>query len=361
MRIVQLLSQRLLAAVVLLLGVLLLAGVFTDLSSLVEKVTSTYGGLPTLVQGAIRVLGGLLLACVGLLGLMPALKSRKDRSRQISFAGAHGDVFIQLDSVENTITRVIGKMPEVNRISVQVVPSDEGRKVLIMADVILNNLANIGAREAASRVSNQIMYAATHILGVDEVTGINLRVRRIAVDLKALKATPAALATGAVAAPAQTIEGVEEAERAMREQIDQALREEGVHVAAPESSAESERGAAQDQEQSEAVEVEPQPVTEDESQESEEPEATQADVHASVPPAYRSTMSSIGEAASALELEEAKSSDASQSEKPGYGLIEDDSERSLEVDEAAAPEPEEAHDEEASREMHPDADEEDRK
>lgn len=361
MRIVQLLSQRLLAAVVLLLGVLLLAGIFTDLSSLVDQVTATYGGLPTLVQGAIRVLGGLLLAGVGLLGLMPALKSRSDRSRRISFAGAHGDVFIQLDSVENTITRVIGKMPEVNRISVQVVPSDEGRKVLIMADVILNNLSNIGAREAANRVSNQIMYAATHILGVDEVTGINLRVRRIAVDLKALKATPAALATGAVAAPAQTIEGVEEAERAMREQIDQALREEGVHVPAPETGVEAERETAQDQEESEAVEVEPEPVTDEVPQLSEEPDVTQDDVHPSVPPAYRSTMSSIGEAASALELEEAKSSDASHSETPGYGLIEDVSERPLEVDEAAAPEPEDAHDEDASRETHHDADLDERK
>lgn len=352
MRIVQLLSQRLLAALVLILGVLLLAGVFTDLSPLVEKVTSTYGGLPTLVQGAVRVLGGLLLACVGILGLMPALKSRNDKSRQISFAGRHGDVFIQLDSVESTITRVIGKMPEVNKIAVQVVPSDEGRKVLILADVILNNLSNIGAREAASRVSNQIMYAATHILGVDEVTGINLRVKRIAVDIKALKATPAALASAA-AAPPQTIEGVEEAERAMREQIDQALRDEGVHVpAASPEDAEAPHAAERPHSLVDDAEVHRFPGQEpvDAHQESSD-----------MPPAYHATLDAIGDAASALEAEPAQQDDDTASTSPGYGVLEDIEEHPLEENPSTGSEAYTMDHAEDARETHPDADDEARK
>ncbi len=223
MRMLQTLVYKLLSFLVLLLGLLLLAELWTDVFPLIfDRTVTTFQEWSPWLQKLVWVAGGILLVLVGIVGLLPPLRRR--RGRQISFAGPHGDVSIQLDSVEATLNRVVSKMPEVNKIHARVVPVDENRKVEIAADVVLNKLPAVGAREIARRVSNQLRNTAVHILGVDEVTSIKLDVSRIVVDLKKPMEIPEETAAPAQAGlgaspvgmgPVTTIEGVEEAEEEM--------------------------------------------------------------------------------------------------------------------------------------------------
>lgn len=126
---------------------------------------------------------GGALAIMGLIALYPANVRRKHKT--ISFPGIHGDVVIELDSVEATLNRVIGRKPEVKRIKVTVDPSEDNRKARVTADVVLYKGVGTSAREAANRVSNYVSDAAVHILGVEDVTEINLNVRGILLDAEA--------------------------------------------------------------------------------------------------------------------------------------------------------------------------------
>lgn len=125
--------------------------------------------------------GGALLMSVGLLGLLPFRRFRVG-SKVISFQGAYGSVVIQLDSVEATLNRVVGKMPEVKKITVNLLPAEDNRRVRIMADVLLYKDLKAGARETANRVSQYIADTAINILGVEEVTAVDLNVRGIIVE-----------------------------------------------------------------------------------------------------------------------------------------------------------------------------------
>lgn len=125
--------------------------------------------------------GGGLLMIVGLLGLLP-IRRFGTRGKVISFEGAHGNVVIQLDSVETTLNRVVGKMTEVKKITVNVVPADDNRRVRVVADVLLYKDLKVGARETANRISQYIADTAVNILGVEEVTAVDLNVRGIIVD-----------------------------------------------------------------------------------------------------------------------------------------------------------------------------------
>lgn len=126
---------------------------------------------------------GGVLAVMGLIALYPSSHRRKHKT--ISFPGIHGDVVIELDSVEATLNRVIGRKPEVKRIKVTVDPSEDNRKAKVTADVVLYKGVGTSAREAANRVSNYVSDAAVHILGVEDVTEINLNIRGILLDAEA--------------------------------------------------------------------------------------------------------------------------------------------------------------------------------
>jgi hypothetical protein len=126
---------------------------------------------------------GGVLAVMGLIALYPSSHRRKHKT--ISFPGIHGNVVIELDSVEATLNRVIGRKPEVKRIKVTVDPSEDNRKARVTADVVLYKGVGTSAREAANRVSNYVSDAAVHILGVEDVTEINLNIRGIMLDAEA--------------------------------------------------------------------------------------------------------------------------------------------------------------------------------
>ena len=133
---------------------------------------------------------GVLVLLLGLLALMPLSKPR--RKRTISFPGHHGEVTIQLDSVESTLSRVVGKMPEVKKIWVKVIPSEDNHRAQVAAEVMMYKGAQAaGAREIANRICDYLADTAVNILGVEDVTTVNLTVRGIILDIPKPKTAPA--------------------------------------------------------------------------------------------------------------------------------------------------------------------------
>jgi hypothetical protein len=238
MRILQILVMKLLCALALIVGVLMVASRFTPtVSQSVQEQWTRFQGWPAIVQSAFYIVLGVLLVAMALLGLLPTLRRR--RGRQISFTGPHGDVAFDLDSVAATIERVILKLPEVNKIKTTVVPVDDDHKAEVTAEVVLNP-PNAGARQAALRVGNQLRHTAIQILGAEQVSHVELIIKRILVDVKKLATEEPApeeaiLAAGA-AGPTTEIEGLEEAEQEAREEMEEArerIRARETREAAP--------------------------------------------------------------------------------------------------------------------------------
>jgi len=124
------------------------------------------------------VLGGLIFL-VGFMGLLPVMKPKRSKNT-ISFSGSHGEVTIELDSVEATLARVVNKMPVVKKIWVRVTPSEDNHRAHVSADVwIYKNADNSSAREITNRIMDHLMDTAVNILGVEEITAVDVNVRGI--------------------------------------------------------------------------------------------------------------------------------------------------------------------------------------
>lgn len=130
------------------------------------------------------IAGGVIVALLGLYGLFPKVKHKKRRAREIVFEGDHGEVVIQLDSVQRALTNVIGRMPEVKRVLVRVEPDDDGRRAMINADVVIYSQGDVRARQTANDVSEYIAQSAIHILGLEDLATIKLNVVGIEVNPK---------------------------------------------------------------------------------------------------------------------------------------------------------------------------------
>ncbi len=127
-----------------------------------------------------------ICAAIALITL-PPWKRVKHSKNTISFHGIHGDVTIELDSVEATLGRVLARKPEVKKIKVKVTPSEDNRRAVVRAEVLMQkNTGAEGAREISNRIANYLADAAVHILGVEEVLKVDLNVRDIVVDAKQL-------------------------------------------------------------------------------------------------------------------------------------------------------------------------------
>jgi len=123
---------------------------------------------------------GVAIAFISLPAVFPL--RRPGRKKTISFAGSQGQVAIELDSIEATLGRVVGKMPEVKRIAVTVVPSEDCKRAQVTADVVINKGAgHVGARAIANRISDYLAQTAVDMLGVEDVTTVDLNVRGIVV------------------------------------------------------------------------------------------------------------------------------------------------------------------------------------
>lgn len=127
---------------------------------------------------------------LGLIGLLP-LTRRKKGKKTISFAGTHGDVTIELDSVEATLNRMVNKLEEVQKVWVRVTPSEDNRRAYVKADaVIVKRSAGESTSAITQRVVDYLNDTAVNILGVEDVTKVDLNVRKILVDAKLLSKAP---------------------------------------------------------------------------------------------------------------------------------------------------------------------------
>lgn len=127
--------------------------------------------------------GSIVAIVFGIYGFAPrSTKWRKPK--KISYEGPHGEVQIQLDTVEHSLNHVLARMPEIKRINVKVEPHDGGRRALIRAEVVLLQRPGQNARALASLVTDYIAETASKLLGLEDLATIELKVTGIVVNSK---------------------------------------------------------------------------------------------------------------------------------------------------------------------------------
>lgn len=127
--------------------------------------------------------GSIVAIVFGIYGFTPrSTKWRKPK--KISYTGPHGEVQIQLDTVEQSLNHVLMRMPEIKRIQVKVDPQDGGRRALIRAEVVLYQRPGQNARALASLVTDYISETASKLLGIEDLATIELKVTGIVVNSK---------------------------------------------------------------------------------------------------------------------------------------------------------------------------------
>ncbi len=188
---------KLLSLLVLILGLVSLGialgvpEVQTYLSQVPDLLADLQTKLPeqlAFLSGALTVqglwFGGSVVAIVlGAYGFWP--KGKKFRRRKkISYEGPHGEVQIQLDTVEQSLNHVLARMPEIKKIDLRVDPQAGGRKALIRADVVIYQQPGQSARSIAALVSDYIAETATKLLGLEELATIELNVTGICVNTR---------------------------------------------------------------------------------------------------------------------------------------------------------------------------------
>lgn len=166
-------------------GVMLLAVTFFR-PEIREILGAMSGKLPFLAWlFNLRTLGACAAVTMMLLGgygLLPPLRLAR---RSITFAGEQGQVAIRLEPVEASLEEVLGNMPVVKKIRVTVNPDEDGKKALIEADVVLENVPDAGARETAKLVSRYLAETARNVYGLEELAAVNLSISGIEIDAKA--------------------------------------------------------------------------------------------------------------------------------------------------------------------------------
>lgn len=178
MRLIQAILWRVICAVMLVAGI---AAFYLDLSGFHNLLIAR---LPD--SSALRWSLGIALIVIALIGLIPWPKPSRDR-RKIAFKGAHGNVSIQLDSVEQTLNRAARKITEAKRINARITPSDNARNVHIQADVTLRKPANVSAREVEAKVSEFIVDQTKRILGEETAVTADLNIVDIIIEDSVVK------------------------------------------------------------------------------------------------------------------------------------------------------------------------------
>ncbi len=178
MKYLQITLQKLISLAVIAVGVALfwlpLGEVYQRVLIYVPHFSNDY------LQMAIRYGAGGVIVIAGLLALLPVFRGRRHLN-VISFPGAHGPVMIQLDSVEASLNRTLRNRPEVKKISMRVEPVNDNRQVRIQANVHCYT-TSAGIRETTARISEAIRRTAVNLLGVEEVTTVELKVMGIFAD-----------------------------------------------------------------------------------------------------------------------------------------------------------------------------------
>ena len=186
---------KLLSLVVLCIG--LISGAYaigltvvTDyLAQLPEQLGTLKGQLPDqwkMLGGLLELkilwlIGSVAAIVFGIYGLIPRF-SKWRKPKKIAYEGPHGQVQIELDTVESSLNNVLSRMPEVKKIDVVVEPRDGGRSALIRANAVLQHQPGQNARAIAGLVSDYIAETATKMLGLEELATIELNIKGINVN-----------------------------------------------------------------------------------------------------------------------------------------------------------------------------------
>jgi len=125
-----------------------------------------------------------VLAIIGVGGLLLPWVRPKRASRKIEFQSQHGYIVIELDSVQQSLQKAMSKLPEIKSISLQVLPSDNDRRVRIVADVIVIKPPGLGIRETAAELENKLAASAKRMLGVEDIASLDLNISRVLMNVK---------------------------------------------------------------------------------------------------------------------------------------------------------------------------------
>ena len=181
MNLFHLIVQRFMCGIALLAGLLLVFSWIPGVGAFAQFVSNLFEPPTGFLSLLLQLIIGLPLTVFAVMGLLPADGIGRGRKR-IIVPGAHGRVAIQLRSVEESLNRMAGMLPEVNYSRVQVYPSKDSRRAAIRGEVYLRTSSQGSAAETANRVSDTLANTALNILGIEEVTDISLDVRSIIID-----------------------------------------------------------------------------------------------------------------------------------------------------------------------------------
>jgi len=176
MRLFQLFVVKLLGLAIMIGGGMLVAYRFVpEIPAFTNELISYVSPANSPIDVLILIPVGALLFIAGFFTLIPRIPAKGKRGH-ITFRGAHGDVKINLDSIENNIHKAVSKMPEVKKIDLKVYPTANGSSVQIIGDVVLYKEAGVGALATSNYVRETVEMTAQSILGVNEVTSVELNV-----------------------------------------------------------------------------------------------------------------------------------------------------------------------------------------
>jgi hypothetical protein len=119
---------------------------------------------------------GLGLILLALLALLPL---GGKRSRTLSIPGSYGDVLLDLDPIESTLKHTIAKMPEVKKVRVRLMPSQDRRRVQILAKLWIYKKPETNRQEITGRIEKVLHDSAVAVLGAEEITTLTLEVKAI--------------------------------------------------------------------------------------------------------------------------------------------------------------------------------------
>lgn len=180
-------TMKIVCLLVLLGGVYML-GLVLDVEYMQQAQGYVLDNWPVQEDGTLNlrmpgIVAGVLLVLVGLYGFLPKMPSRKGGT--ITFTGANGDIVLQLKPIQKVLLKMMRRMPEVYSIKLQVRPDKDGKRALITADVVLKNCAALGARHCAKIVAECISSTARNMLGLAELSAVQVNVAGIHLDAAA--------------------------------------------------------------------------------------------------------------------------------------------------------------------------------
>lgn len=176
MRILQIVLGKLIVLGVLCVGILFF---FADLEAAYQGLVNylPFAESPV-VQRVIRYVVAAVVVVAAILALLPPLRVGR-KKRAIAFQGGHGNVTIQLDTVEASLNRAALKLPEVRKAYVRIHPAEDARKVNITVEVDIDKHPDASVVESSERIDDYLTSCARQYLGPDVVLGVDVKVRRI--------------------------------------------------------------------------------------------------------------------------------------------------------------------------------------